>query len=83
MLFIFFISLIIRAMMLRKAMEAELLDEKSVEDIFMELLKLRAFKVSGRWRRMEVSKKQRTIFIKRGIGVPVEPIQLLYNMGGI
>ena len=53
-------------MLLRRAMEAELLDEKSIEDILMELLKLRAFKVSGRWRRMEVSKKTENDIHKDG-----------------
>jgi hypothetical protein len=47
-------------------MEAELLDEKSMEDILMELLTLRAFNVSGKWRLMEVSKKTENDIRKDG-----------------
>jgi transposase len=82
LLFIFFISLILRAMLLRRAREAELLDKKSIEDILMELSKLRAVKVGGKWRLTEVSKKQRTIFEKMGIGVPVEA-NLVIKKGGV
>jgi transposase len=82
LLFIFFISLILRAMLLRRAREAELLDKKSIEDILMELSKLRAVKVGRKWRPTEVSKKQRTTFEKMGIGVPVEA-NLVIKKGGV
>jgi transposase len=72
LLFIFFVSLIMRAILLRKAREAELLDKKSIEDILLELAKLRAVKVGGKWRLTEISKKQRTILEKMKIGIPVE-----------
>jgi transposase len=57
LLFIFFISLILRAILLRRAREAKLLDKSSIEEILMELSKLRAVKVGGKWRLTEVSKK--------------------------
>ena len=79
LLFIFFISLILRAMLLRRAREAELLDRKSIEDILMELSKLRAVKVGGKWRLTVVSKKQKKIFEKMGIGVPVEANLVIKN----
>jgi transposase len=81
LLFIFFISLVLRAMLLQRAREAELLDKKSIEDILLELSKLRAAKVGGKWRLTEISKKQRTIFEKMGIGVPVEA-NLVIKRGG-
>jgi transposase len=72
LLFIFFISLILRAILLRRAREAKLLDKSSIEEILMELSKLRAVKVGGKWRLTEVSKKQRMILEKMEISVPVE-----------
>jgi len=64
LLFVFFISLILRAILLRRAREAGLLDKKSIEEILMELAKLRAVKIGGKWRLTEISKKQRTILEK-------------------
>jgi len=72
LLFIFFISLILRAILLRRAKDAELLDKNSIEEILMELAKLRAVKVGGKWRLTEISKKQRNIFEKFEIGTPSE-----------
>jgi transposase len=72
LLFIFFISLILRAILLRRARDAELLDKKSIEEILMEFAKLRAVKVGGKWRLTEISKKQRNIFKKFKIGTPSE-----------
>jgi transposase len=81
LLFIFFVSLIMRAILLRKAREAELLDKKSIEDILMELAKLRAVKVGGKWRLTEISKKQRTILEKMKIGIPVEANLVIKRAG--
>jgi transposase len=72
LLFIFFLSLVLRAMLLRRARTANLLEKTSIEEILMELAKVRAVKVGGKWRITEISKKQRTIFEKMEIGVPVE-----------
>ena len=81
LLFIFFISLILRALLLRRARDAQMLDKSSIEEIFMELAKLRAVKVGGKWRLTEISKKQRTLFEKLKIGVPVEA-SLVIKKGG-
>ncbi|MCX6677428.1 MAG: hypothetical protein NTU95_05725 [Methanothrix sp.] len=67
LLFIFFVSLIMRAILLRKARDSELLDKKSIEEILLELAKLRAVKVGGKWRLTAISKKQRTILEKMKI----------------
>jgi len=67
LLFVFFVSLVIRAILLQKAREAKLLDKKSVEEIMMELAKIRAVKIGGKWRLTEITKKQRTILEKMKI----------------
>jgi len=82
LLFIFFISLILRAILLRIARDAQLLDKKSIEEILMELGKLRAVKDGGKWRLTEISKKQRTILEKMNIGIPVEA-NLVIKKGGV
>ena len=81
LLFIFFISLILRAILLRRAKAAELLDKKSIEEILMELAKLRAVKVGGKWKLTEISKKQRTILEKMKIGIPVEANLVIKRCG--
>jgi hypothetical protein len=81
LLFIFFISLILRAILLRRAREAKLLDKSSIEEILMELSKLRAVNVGGKWRLTEVSKKQRMILEKTEISVPVEA-NMVIKKGG-
>jgi len=73
LLFIFFISLIVRSLMLQRARAAKLLDKNSIEDIMLELGKLRAVKIGDVWRLTEISKKERNIFEKMKISIPVEP----------
>jgi hypothetical protein len=67
--------------LLQRAREAELLDKKSNEDILMELAKLRAVKVGGKWRLTEISKKQRTILEKMKIGIPIEANLVIKKSG--
>ena len=78
--FILFASVI--ALLLRRARDAELLDKNSIDDTLMELAKLRAVKVGGKWKLTEVSKKQRTIFEKLKIAIPVEA-NMVINKGGV
>lgn len=82
MLFIFFISLILRALLLRRARDAELLGKNSIEELLMELSKLRAVKVGGKWRLTEISKRQRTILEKLMTAIPVEA-NLVIKRGGV
>lgn len=82
LLFIFFISLILRALLIRRARDAMLLDKNSIEEILMELAKLRAVKVGGKWRMTEISKKQRTIFEKLKTAIPIEA-NLVIKKGGV
>jgi len=76
-----FISLILRAILLRRAREANILDKKSIEDLLMELAKLRAVKVGGKEKLTEISKKQRTILENMKIGIPVEAILVIKRCG--
>jgi transposase len=73
LLFVFFVSLVMRALLLRKAREAGLLDKRSVEDILLEMGKLRTVKVGGIWRLTEITKRIRMILEKIGVQVPIEP----------
>jgi transposase len=82
LLFVFFVSLILRAVLLRRARNAGLLDKSSIEEILMELAKIRAVKVGGKWRLTEISKKQRTILEKMEVGIPVEA-NMVIKKGGV
>jgi hypothetical protein len=48
----------------------------------MELAKLRAVKVGGKWRLTEITKKQRMIFEKMEISIPVEA-SMVIKKGGV
>ncbi len=58
-----------------------MLDKKSIEEILMDLAKIRAVRVGGKWRLTEISKKQRTIFEKLKIGIPVEANLVIEKCG--
>jgi hypothetical protein len=59
-----------------------LLEKSSIEEIIMEMAKVRAVKVGGLWRLTEISKKQRTILEKMEISVPVEA-NMVIKRGGV
>ena len=67
---------------MRRARNAELLDKSSIEEIIMELAKIRAVKVGGKWRLTEISKKQRTILEKMDVSIPVEA-NMVIKKGGV
>lgn len=73
LLFIFFLSLILRTYLMDRARQAHLLQKQSVSDLLCELSKLRAVNIGGLWRLSEVTKKQRTILETLGISIPVIP----------
>ena len=72
LLFIFFISLVIRSLLLQKARNAELLGKNSIEDILLDLAKLRAVKIGGVWKLTEITKKERIVLEKMGVGIPIK-----------
>jgi len=73
LLFVFFISLIIRTHLMNRARDAGLLEKQSVSDILLEMSKLRAVHIGGKWRLSEITKKQRTILDALEISLPVDP----------
>ena len=73
LLFIFFISLVIRSLLLQKARKAGLLGKNSIDDILLDLAKLRAVKIGSVWKLTEITKKQRIVLEKMGVSIPVEP----------
>jgi len=83
LLFVFYLSLIIRTHLMNRARGCGLLEKLSVEDILLELGKLRAVYIGGIWRLTEISKKQRKILEKMGINIPVEPRNLVTICTGV
>jgi len=70
LLFVNFLALIVRNQILRLMRESKLIDKMSVEEVFLELSKLRAVKLDKEWRLTEITKTQRTIMEKMGISIP-------------
>jgi len=69
-LFIFFVSMIVRSLLLRRAREAGLLEKRSVEDILLELRKLRIVRIGAEWNLSEITKNQREILEAMRIPMP-------------
>jgi hypothetical protein len=61
----------------RKARDSELLDKKSIEEILLELAKLRAVKVGGKWRLTESSKNRERFWRRRRLEFQSRRIWLL------
>ena len=70
LLFVNFVALVVRSKILRMMREAKLLKKMSVQELFLELAKLRAVKLGEEWRLTEVTRNQRTIMERLGIEVP-------------
>ena len=70
MIFIQFISLILRCELFRTLKECKLYKRCWIPDVFNELSKLKVTKIGDKWLLNEVSRKQRTIFESLAIEVP-------------
>ncbi len=70
LLFVNFIALVIRNQILKKMREADLLKKMSVQELFLEMAKLRAVKLGKEWRLTEVTKNQRETMEKLEVKVP-------------
>jgi transposase len=70
LLFVNFLALIVKNQILRLMRESKLIDKMSVEEVFLELSKLRAVKLDKEWRLTEITKTQRTIMEKMGMSIP-------------
>lgn len=73
LLFVFFVSLILRSILVERARAGGLLEKQSIEEILLDLAKLRAVSIGGQWRLSEITKRQRTNLEKLGVGVPIGP----------
>jgi transposase len=72
LMFVAFVSLVLRTFMLRRAVEAKLLDKRWIDDMLLELAKLKVTKIGEEWRLNEVTKKQRELIAALGVTPPYE-----------
>lgn len=72
LMFIAFVSLVLRTFMMRRAAEAKLLDKRWIDDMLLELAKLKVTKIGETWRLNEVTKKQRDLLVALGVTPPFE-----------
>lgn len=80
--FVYFVTMVMRSLLLQRAMKAKLLNKASLEDIVLELTKLRVVQIGSSLKLTEVTKRQRTILEKMNIAVPVAP-SLVIKSGGV
>jgi len=79
--FIYFVAMVVRSLLLQRARAAKLLDKASLEDIVLELTKLRVVQIGSSLKLSEVTRRQRTILEKMGIAVPVAPDLVIKSAG--
>ena len=73
LVFVYFVSLVMRSLLLQRARAAKLLDRGSIEDILRELSKLRVVHIGSSSKLTEITKKQRTMLERMNVTVPVKP----------
>jgi len=73
LLLVFFISLILRSLLIQRAKSNGLLEKQSIEEILLDLSKLRAVYIGGRWRLTEITRRQKTNLEKIGVEIPRDP----------
>ena len=72
LIFIYFIAMILRSILLQNLLKTTLSDKFSIEDILLDLGKLRAVHIGNSWKLTEITKRQRIIFEKLLIPVPID-----------
>jgi len=72
LMFVAFVSLVLRTFMMRRAAEAKLLDKNWIDDMLLELAKLKVTKIGETWRLSEVTKKQRELIAALGVTPPFD-----------
>ena len=70
---IYFVSMILRSLLLQRARTAKLLEKDSVEGIILDMSKIRAVRIGNIWKLTEITKKQRIYLEKMSIPIPVSP----------
>jgi len=73
LLVIYFVAMLLRSLLLQAARKGGLLEKRSIEELLLDLAKLRAVQVGEKRRLTEVTKWQRTTLEKLGVRVPVAP----------
>ena len=81
LVFVYFVSMVIRSLLLQRALAAKLLERSSIEDIVLEMSKLRVVQIGSSLKLSEITKKNRTILEKMGIAVPIEPDLVIKSAG--
>lgn len=81
LVFVYFVALTMRALLMQKAQKAKLLEKSSTVDLLLEMQKLRAVQIGRVWKLTEVTKRQRTILERLGISIPVEPNLVIKKPG--
>jgi hypothetical protein len=62
----------LRSILLQRLLKTTLADKFSIEDILLDLSKLRAIHIGNSWKLTEITKRQRIIFEKLLIPVPID-----------
>lgn len=70
LLFIMFVSLVLRSMLLERARQAKLLGKRWVDDMMLEMRKLKATRIGSVWRLSEVTKSMRDLLKALKIALP-------------
>ena len=73
LLVVYFVAMLLRSLLLQAVRKGGLLERRSIEELLLDMAKLRAVQVGGKRRLTEVTKSQRTTFEKVGVRVPVAP----------
>jgi transposase len=81
LIFVYFVAMVVRSLLLQRARTAKLLDKSSLEDVVLEMTKLRVVQIGSSLKLSEVTKRQRTILEKMGIAVPVKPDLVIKSSG--
>ena len=81
LVFVYFVGMVVRSLLLQRALAANLLDKSSLEDLILEMTKLRVILTGSSLKFSEVTKKHRTILEKMGVAVPVKPNLVIKSPG--
>ena len=73
-LFVLFVSLVLRSLLLERASGAKLLGKYWIDDMLLELAKLKATRIGEDWRLSEMTRKQRELLLKLGVPLPQDPL---------
>ncbi len=73
--------MVVRSLLLQRALAAKLLERSSLEDIVLEMTKLRVVQIGSSLKLSEVTEKNRTILERLQMTVPVKPDLVIKSAG--